>query len=147
VTVISEFAPWPEREEDVTADKVIRHLTVHAFATARHAHALGAKAFNRNPESGVLDEYAAAVETMGGWFCAAFLLRTLTGFSAPVDMDAVDRDRVAKDLWRYLADAGPDMVEEVWDWVAEFADAEKLNAVLEAARDEAETAPKETAHA
>jgi hypothetical protein len=97
----SQLAPWPTSAEDVTADKLARHLAVGAQRTLRTT--MDAPDVNRD----------AMARLVYGWG-VTFLLRELQERSGVTIADAV-----AQDLWEAWED-GSSLGEFLWEWLTEY---------------------------
>ncbi len=93
-------ARYPTNSEDVTADRLARHMTVEA----QHNFLItNATEFNR----------AAMAGFVYGWG-VAFLLRKLQEHASPEVAD-----EVARDLWAAWDD-GSSLGEFTWEWLTEY---------------------------
>jgi hypothetical protein len=108
MTELSEFAPYPTREKDVTADSIARNTAVSAFARQQ----LIDEYMQDNTAHGKR-LYMTEIGTLVNQYGVAFLLREL----AEVDKDRADR--AAKQLWDDWED-GQSVAEGLWQWVGEY---------------------------
>lgn len=94
-------APYPTRVEDVTADKLARHLAVEAQRTFRTT--MDTADVNRD----------AMARLVYGWG-VVFLLREIQERG-----DVIVADAVAQDLWEAWQD-GSHLGECIWEWLTEY---------------------------
>jgi len=137
---LDALAPWPKREEDVTADALARHLAVSAQARIGQIDDLmqdGSEAGKR-----------LYMTTIGLFVNEYGMVRALRAL-IDVFVDApVHADKVAQDLWRDWQDGGS-IGEWLWHWLSEDygIDPDEVTAAARQSRDEAKTTPKEPTHA
>ena len=99
MTKLNDFAPYPEREEEATADRIARNFAV--LGHANHRRMYDADANERND----------AVATVVNMYGFVYLLREF----AEVDKDRADA--AARDLWSAW-DAGDSLGEWLWEWLS-----------------------------
>jgi hypothetical protein len=118
MTEINEFAPYPKREEDVTADSVARSLTVSAFARQQ---LIDEYMQDDTPRGRRL--YMSEIGTFVNQFAVAFLIRELA------EVNKERADKAAKRLWDDWED-GQSAAEWLWQWLGEYGiDPEQVNRV------------------
>jgi hypothetical protein len=99
MTTLNEFAPYPQREEDVTADSIARNFAVLGHANHR-----------RRFEAEDSNDRKDAVSNVVNMYGFVYLLR---------EFAAVDKDRAdaaVRDLWSAW-DAGDSLGEWLWEWL------------------------------
>ncbi|MCU1657043.1 MAG: hypothetical protein JWO57_1699 [Pseudonocardiales bacterium] len=121
MTKLSEFAPYPEREEDVTADSIARNTAVSAFARQQ----LIDEYMQDNTAHGKR-LYMTEIGTLVNQYGVAFLLRELA------EVDKERADAAAKRLYGDWED-GASVAEWLWEWLGEYGiDPEQVNRVAAA---------------
>jgi hypothetical protein len=118
MTKLSEFAPYPEREEDVTADSIARNTAVSAFARQQ---LIDEYMQDDSPKGRRL--YMTETGALVNQYGVAFLLRELA------EVDPTRADKAAKRLYGDWEDGGS-VGEWLWEWVGEYGiDQEQVNQV------------------
>ena len=112
---LDEIAPYPEREEDVTAEAMAKHYT--AFAQMHHRRiALILHSDN--------SEWIKSIGFVTAHYGIVYLLRELEERAG-----AKQADEVAKRLWADWED-GSGLGERLWEWLTEYGvDPEAVNKV------------------
>jgi hypothetical protein len=106
--IIEELAPYPKREEDVTAEGLAKHLAVQA--QVRLGYLLWAR------KAGDPDPVVQSLRTQA--YCAEYAVIWLLRFLPEVGSVFV-ADAVAKEIWR--AWRGGDVTgEHLWEWLTEW---------------------------
>jgi hypothetical protein len=136
VTALEEFAPWPKRSEDVTADSLSRWLAVQAHANRTLLGPLPAASDDVGRAHWITD-----VDFLLDEYGIVMLLRVLRS------VNKMSADSAAKALWRAWED-GAEVDANLRDWLTGYGiDPDEVTAAAQKVRDEAKTAPKETTHA
>ena len=138
MTALDEFAPWPETEEDVTAEALAKHLAVSAQARIGQIDDLmqdGSEAGQRL--------YMTTIGLFVNEYGTVRALRALIGVFVDAPHHA---DEVARDLWRDWNDGGS-MGERLWHWLSEDygIDPDEVTEAARQSRDEAPEPEKATA--
>jgi hypothetical protein len=116
MTDINEFAPYPQREEDVTADSIARSTAVSAFARQQ----LIDEYMHDNTARGKR-LYMTEIGTLVNQYGVAYLLRELA------EVDPERADKAAKRLHGDWEDGGS-VAEWLWHWLSEYGiDPEQVN--------------------
>jgi hypothetical protein len=116
MTDINEFAPYPQREEDVTADSIARSTAVSAFARQQ---LIDEYMQDNTPKGRRL--YMTEIGTLVNEYGGAFLLRELA------EADPERADKAAKRLYGDWED-GQAVAEWLWHRVSEYGiDPEQVN--------------------
>ena len=110
---LNDIAPLPKTEEDVTAERIARHLTAQAFLTGDSTFKAGREALAPGAEPEKLRAYVNAITRLTDQFSTVFLLRALSEH-AP---DKVEE--VALRLWECWQDGGV-MPELLYDWLEAY---------------------------
>jgi hypothetical protein len=97
----TNLAPYPTSVEDVTAEKLARHMTVQAQRNFRAT--MDAAELDRNAMARLVFEWGVT-----------FLLRELQERAGATVADAV-----AQDLWEAWED-GSSLGEFLWEWLTEY---------------------------
>lgn len=106
MNVLDKIAPYPTREEDVTADVMASHFA--AFALMHQALVLNHLDFDKDHA-----DYMKSVGHAVSYYGLASLLRQVIEHAG-----AVKADEVAKDLWLAWED-GSSVGEWCWEWLTE----------------------------
>ena len=116
MTKLNDFAPYPERDEDATADSIARSTAVSAFARQQ----LIDEYMNDNSPKGKR-LYMTEIGTLVNQYGVVFLLRELA------EVDPGRADAAAKRLFGDWEDGGS-VGEWLWEWLREYGiDPEQVN--------------------
>lgn len=108
MTKINEFAPYPQSDEDVTADSIARSNAVSAFAR----QALIDELMNDTSRKGQRI-YMSEIGTLVNQYGVVFLLRELA------EVDPERADKAAKRLYGDWEDGGS-VGEWLWEWLSGY---------------------------
>jgi hypothetical protein len=126
-TPLNDLAPWPATEAEVTAETLLKHLTVCASAREHETGRLAQKALANDPTAEDVRRYSESFEVLAARFGVVFLLRQIQQQSS---QDWADE--VARHLWSLWQDGGS-IPEFLWDWTAGYGiDPEQLETLAKA---------------
>jgi hypothetical protein len=116
VTAVEDLAPYPETEEQATAEVFARHYAVRAttayWAWQTAWHAWEATAADSPDRARLRDDWNQALLRSHHAFTIAYLLRALSD-TAPVDADIAARAM-------YGSDQDGDAMEYLYEWLEEY---------------------------
>lgn len=113
MTTLNDLAPLPSSEDEVTAENLLKHLTVRASASENETHTLAHKALGADASPEDVRRYTESFALLSARFGVVFLLRQIQQQSSPGWAD-----EVARHLWSLWQDGGS-IPEFLWDWLAE----------------------------
>lgn len=125
MTTLNDFAPYPRRVEDVTAESLVKALAVRAHARQRLVHEMDFGSTEQSRRA-----YAMTIGTIVSEYGVVELLTRLSR------LDPEAADAAARDLWGDWED-GQAVAVGLWQYVAAYGiDPEQVSRVAEKRRAE-----------